>query len=688
MSKVTRRFAIGGLLILILALLPILVICPQSPPDWPTAYADTIYISSLPYTCTQDNTLYYVGYWSGVKPPWVWACKLSSTGKGIDTNGKDNIMIAGDPTSMPECQSTITYGTTHDVYTYGILVNGGDSIHIYDVDLIPGAAVVDDTGAVALLVKGSATNVYVSQSLLYTDGLNGKSVRVWPDSSHGIWLDYCTFYNYGNSFVRRDPVTNNSTSWVVTGEYSGYPLGADEYHLKVTNCTFNRSIHVSIGVLGSNVKIGSTVMGAVAIITGNTFHQRTRDDLYPTDNGNVLTSTGDPFAVNFDGVAAGSEVANNSFYGDSTANEYGGDGILIQGARGTEASPVEIHDNYFDLRHGAHPSLSAVKQACQAVYLRRYDGGTHSYNQHVKIYNNWGQIWVDTLAATTSVGTYAEGIRVGLDSMTNNIEVFNNHIPVLRGDGVTNGSGLNVAALSVSRLDSLMATDAWIGVYNNNFYNNYWEAPITPVWLGANRIGQPCSNMQLVGDTIYCPNDDHDSTAFFFSPLNTYYWHSTNNKIIDAVYGGYASDSDVVHGYISAASDGLGKTLEHWVTLRVLVTGPAGLPKAGIPVTAENNYGYTYSLGNTESDGWAQGLVKYKFFGYDPDIYDDLVIGDSVAFNPFLLTAIEGTDTATSSIWITPTCKTDTLALTTVGEIPATGNYIMTVKKKPPVLIQ
>ena len=652
--------------------------------DWPIQYEDTIWVTTLPYTCMQDNTLYLLGYLSGSKPPYVWNDDLTSTGKGINTNGHSKIMISTDFTRT-EARSSITYSTSHDVASYGILVSGGDSIRVEYLELLPGAGAVLDTNAVGILINASARHVLVSGCRVYTDGIDAKFVKVWPGNSNGIRFDYCYFHNYGNAFIRRDPVTNQSTAWGIIASFEGSPLAEGEFHLKVTNCEFGRSIHVSIGVLGVNVKVGSDVMGAVSIITNNIFHQRTRNDLYLVDLDNTVQSAVDPFAVNFDGIGAGTVVAYNSFYGDLTTNEYGGDGILVQGARGTEANPVLIHDNYFDLRHGAHPSAPAGKQAALAIYLRRYTGtaAAHSYNQWVQIFNNWGQTWVDTVTSTKSIGTYSEGIRVGLDSMTNNISIYNNHIPVKRSDGVTNGSGLEVAALSVSSLDSLMATDAWIGVYDNVFYSNYWEAPITPVWFGANRIGKPCSNVQLVGDTIYCPYDDHDSTAFYYSRRNTYYWHSTGNKIVDCVYGGYASDSDVVFGFINEASDGLGKTLEHWVTLSVLVWGSDSIPKPGAVVKLLNNYGDRQTLGISESDGWARGLVKYKFFGYDPNPSDEYVVEDSVAFNPFQITAISGTDSAFGTITITPTCKTDTLTLAPPGEIPLTGVYFMILKKRP-----
>lgn len=631
-------------------------------------YPDTITITSadLPYTIPNNFTAYRIA------PTVLQLFRINSNTNGIIVNGKHDIEIFGVYAGGGNGFATLNFAAGGGDGQYGILLASSYNVTIKNLNIYAAMGTLDDdndSGNVCIRITGSTYNVLMQYGGLYPDGLDGKGINQTVDAgynSYNLHFQYMTLYQYSNKFTRRDYYMASLMKF----EFSKI-IESPDYHVKIDNCIFSRSIHVAVAVAGSQVPVDS---GALVQIFSNSFNMQGRNDLYTTFTDNSTQSLGDNFALSFIGLRRGSQIYGNTVQGDQSNLHYGGSGFLIQGAHGWPDDPIEFYDNTMVLRSGRHIALSALKQATQGFYIRSLDNVNSNQNLHV--YNNDVKIFVDTSQATTSTGRVAEGIRVLVDTASFGIVIANNHITINRADsaaGLGNGTGESeviASALTIAKQDG--------NPHENSIlvYGNYFGSPKTPLRYGSNRESSYGANDTYLREDTIVSYEDKDSTIWF-ETNGSYVGHSTNNAHQDCKFLGGANPYDIVFAGGSEV-DSLGKSVEHWQTVRLLCLGSDGVPLAGLPVYYANAYREGLA-GYTNYFGWFERRfrVRYDFQDYlTGDTYNP---GDSL-MNPFEFSAytVDLSDSASTTMTVTQTVHTDTLVFAnTLGTPAVTGTYLM-----------
>lgn len=629
--------------------------------QYKTSCTDTIEITTLPYTMGYSDTCYCL----------LAGVTSSSGDNGINFGGKDRLLL----TTKDGAGATLSFVLGGGDSKYGLLMDGVTYATVKGFAIIAGSGGLDDdadSGNACIRITGSTNNCLFRGVNLYPDGLDGKGVNQIVDAgynSYNLRFTNGTAYQYSNKFTRRDYYMASLMKFELSKI-----VESPDYHIQIDSFTFERSIHVAVAITGSQVPSDS---GALVNIFDNEFHQQGRNDLYTTFTDNATQSLGDNFALSFIGVRRGSQIHNNAFYGDVVADHYGGSAILVQGAHGWPDAPVEIYDNTAVLHSGRHIALSALKQATQFIYARSLDNLNSNQNLHV--YNNDVQIFVDTSQATTSTGRVAEGIRVLVDTMSHGIVIANNHITINRADsadGLGNGTGES----------EVIASAVTIAMQDNNpfenpllVYGNYWGSPKTPLRYGTNRESSYGANDTFIREDTIVSYEDKDSTIWF-ETNGSYVGHSTNNVHQDCKFLGGANPYDIVFAGGSAV-DSLGKSVEHWQTVRLLCLGSDGVPIPHALVYYANAYREGLA-GVTNYYGWFERRFKIRYDYQDYLTGDTYNPGDSL-MNPFEFSAytIGLDDSASTTMTVSQSVHTDTLVFAnTLGTPTVSGTYILTKK--------
>lgn len=635
-------------------------------------YPDTITIFSvdLPYTLPANNTAYRITGLTGGATPF----QISSSDNGILCSGRTNVMIFGEYLgAISGPRATLNFAVGGADAKYGIQVSNSDSVIIKDLKIRAGSAASGldddlDSGNVCIRETGQTHKVHVRNCELITDGLDGKcaynSVDVHLDTYNWSFVG-CDFSTLSNKFTRRDYYMGS----LIVMEFSAQ-VEVPDYSIIIDSNVFSRAIYTPIAITGSSVPNDS---GALVKERWNTFHLQGRNDRYTTFTDDNTHSLGDNFASTYIGLRRGSEIAYNTIIADNLALHYGGSGFLIQGAHGWPNEPVVFHDNWMTLRSGRHIALSMLKQSGQGFYVRpllhrdtlRIDGVLDTItfsnaNQNLLVYRNKIQIYVDSSQATSSTGRTAEGIRVLVDTMSNNIVIANNHISINRSDsaaGLGNGSGeaeIITSGITIAQQDGVPFGELQI------FENYFGDWGKSAVRYGSNRESSyGANNTYLLRDTLalYANKD----TTFWFETLGSYIGHSTNNLHQDCVFLGYADPSEIVFANASAA-DSLGKSVEQWRTINIVCLDSDGDPVNSAAVYYANIHDEAF-FANSDLSGLASRPLKIRYDHQDY-ISDSYNPGDSL-FNPFTFTGIHGTDTVTTTLNVTASAFTDTLVFPT-----------------------
>jgi hypothetical protein len=341
----------------------------------------------------------------------------------------------------------------------------------------------------------------------------------------------------------------------------------------------------------------------------------------------LVLSDGQPGA-SASGAYAGSQITRNTF--QTMANSAGARGILIQNPMGTEAEPVIIRGNTFDLnegpnafdgeghtnciriRYGAHPSAS-------------WDGG-------------WVLIDSNTIAATVDgASTDIEGVRdtikdtsllsgaevfdyrygnnahnffitltevAGFESVKN-ITLRHNHctIDLKAGDVTGDAQGYSLFYDN----DDNGTTDTGYSYSVDSIVENYFSAPLNSVSIGVHDGNS--SFVKLVRDTLHQEGSDGDYETIRTGTNRSASTLSSDNAIVDGVYLNGASLSDIL---FRAGSDHEWFTIR---TLRILVVGDNGMGITGSTVELWPDAYDTDTVltGVTAGQGTVQGELTYRY---------------------------------------------------------------------------
>lgn len=650
---------------------------------------DTVIVTNgmLPYTMSASNTAYI-----------ITGNTLNSTTNGLYADAIHDVTITGDWTGSPNHNVIVNIASGGGDSYYGIRLERCYDVYIRGLALqINNNSNLEADSSNRLIILDRCDSIWIDQCNIVPSGLDSKGIWLTNSSRlKKIDITYCLprpFFSENNGtlsdwFTSR---TAYGAAWLLVNHQSQTPLDTaiGEYHLYVAHNEIDRSIHTAFAFIGRDVEFGSGNYGGLLVYCdSNTITMAKRNDKYLAQEGetNSSHSAGDAFAITLDGVRGGSHFIGNTFQVSNEDSTYGGSGFLVQGAHGTADYPVVFQGNQFFLSEGETPAfISEIRASAMFFYPRRFlqtgsASADSSYNKYCIFKENYGINYVDTSEATTHIGRVYEGVRFGANSIYSETMVFqNNHFecgvrtdvaPTSPNGGATQIIG---AALTYHQLDEVTST---------RMIGNYWGGYDMVWWLFGTRIEAPANNLLSYRDTLY-QRADSDTTIYFYPWSQSTADHHINNQVWDATFLGYADPTKVVFSNCFSI-DSLGKSIEFWQTLELLVLGSDGNPALLSGVRLTNSYEDRF-LGHTDYQGWLRKPLKTRYEHFDC-VSDGYNPGDSLAFEPFTLTAysFDGTDTAQIVMSLMEQ-RIDTVQFTTViGSQPPPRTYLMLRKKINP----
>jgi len=700
---------------------------------------DTIEITSLPYTVALNDTCYCMGSSSltvssgnGVSFNNRHDVLLTSKGATTDTiivaqRQVSGVSIGGGSDSIHVKNLTIRIDSTKDTSTcidLGTLTN----IWIENCNLEPagvnGRGVRNEAnayyfyGRVASILSDTSFTMSIEGGVdyddskfdhdgyayaqFYTGDFVGTSKRKLIWNTQGGTLDTvylrASIRSGTDTLVSTDSVLIMGTrrcghDYRITGGTSKSLVSKFRYRCSHDGTVYvleagDDSVHTDEGEFFAkfqNVNVTTCPHVAIAIegyrtpkveITNCSLTVDSRNLLYTyVPNPSMCYTNGDAFALDLGGLGAGSVIDSNVIRSGDTYT--GGQGMLIQCAKGTSTDSVEIAYNDIDVHQGANSAHAMGFGA--GVYWRFVPGDVNTGSEYVAFRDNKIVYSYDVDTLTTAVGRSCEAVTLILSGGENQPADSFKYIDITRNSVEvkclgTDTGGTEVVALGWGMNDSASTGTGGVAfnVRNVLLSGNHWKSTKTPVSL-ANRRGLPGNNLLMIGDTIEA-TASADSTIWF-SQYGAWLYHSTNNRFRDCVFAGLASDS-VRYSYYTGSNDSLGLSAKFERTLDVHVQDvTTHLPVLGALVRVVDSYGHTQDSGLTDVLGNRSSVVVYKFKGKDLKLGDLYAFGDSVGYNPFSIVAsyAGSADTASMSIsWSSEVSDTLQVGLTTT-----TKKYIL-----------
>lgn len=643
---------------------------------------DTILVTSLPYTMTQSNTAYRVR-----------GLTINSTTNGLYGDALHDVVIFGDYTGVnPEAKLRINIASGGGSGYYGVKLDRSHDVYLTDIAFTVhnvsegyGATNRADS-ANRIIILDFCDSIWINDCQIIPSGIDAIGIRA-QNSGRSKKLDItnCLFRQCSNWFTSR---TSYDASLIQSVHQSQNELdtAAGEYHWYIAHNTVERSIHSAFTFIGSDVPVEHSFIGLLVYCDSNTFTMAKKNDKYLAGEGdlNTASSAGDAVAVTTEGIMGGSHFNYNTINVSSEAGTYGGSGFLVQANHGTADYPIEYIGNRFTLSEGETPAFTDSDERASAwfFYIRRYLGGAYSdstYNRHVHVMNNYGINYVDTATATTYIGRVYEGIRYGANStLSDGMVIQNNYFNCgVRTDvaptSPNGGATQIIGAPLVFHQDESAATKTL-------FRGNHWIGYQTVFQMYGSRVDASANGLFSYQDTLE-QRIASDSTIRWYVGSG-YDNHDIDNRIIDPTFAGYATADQVSWGNCWTI-DSLGKSVEFWATVNLLVLGSDSLPAAGAIVSYSNAYTEN-AVGTTNFQGRTSRQLKWRYEHYDCNEADGYAPGDSLSFNPFTFTAVSADLSDTASVVLDISVQpTDTIWFAAaVGSPQPVGNRLMVVKRK------
>lgn len=630
---------------------------------YPTVWADTSVLTddSLPYTVSDDNRLLLI---SGT---------VTTVEDGITMVDKDSIGI--------EISGTFSFGTNGNSYAKAININGGRLIKIFGGGSILHDVDADEDDSVincdAIMMDGAGDSILIRDLRLMVKGCGVDTCTEIGDTSNadGANCIDSRIEGYGHIEIRNvncstlvhsiDTRTEKPSAAMKLFSSAAVP-GDGEYDIIVDSCRVPECNHVGIVTSSEDVLNYPPRL----YITHNYIKVDANTVLWP---GTV----GDAAAISIRYSMEGSIIRANTIRAGT--DHWGGQGLLIEGMRGTSENPNYIDSNDFVTGYGGTSGGSNW-----ALYVRWNSGGNKVYNCYNYIRHNTFTTYGDKNAGTDCWPADIQTVRIHADSGFQGNKWNNNRVFAIQVDSVDGQVDMvDRGALQLAMMDSLRVERTDLGtetydVRNNEFYYNYYYSNYgDPIDFGSKSnwlMGG--GGIVFYGDTIYRGEDESDSAAIVFGTGGTPGYSSTNSRLIDCIFLGAAKDT-VVFNTITEDDDGWGKDLSFERIITLDVDDSEGDPVDGANVWIIDNYGDTLLATTTDASGNAVDTVRYAKYHYDSPSPDPSY-SDSLSYSPLIYKAKSGTDSIADTLAVTATSSgTVNLDLPSGGGGGSSGNKAM-----------
>ncbi|SYZ73047.1 exported hypothetical protein [Candidatus Zixiibacteriota bacterium] len=435
---------------------------------------------------------------------------------------------------------------------------------------------------------------------------------------------YLSRVNYYHSRCQFDAIIMNFSQVVYDEDYAlaqSHTCNIKIHDIKITNAP-----HAGIRVASTT---GSLTDYAVVKIYNNDINIDARNFRYTSYSG-TCASSANPFGIALQRVGPGSEIYNNKI--TSGTSFGGGRGILLETARGSSRSFVEVFNNYVDTHEGPNSEYDENHAEFHAVRMRNDCSYLHFHNNTVI---GTG----DNSTATSSYGKSISAVRYTFDGTyggTNSYNIIENNVFRVK----SLNAGVTAYAVCFDQVDIPDTT--------MTFRYNRLESDNILVKFGELNGG--ARGITLHGDTLRFLSPSYEPETFHVGQFCNDF-NSSRNFARDEVYQNGASDTNIVISCTTRGQNELGIQR----LLRVKVLGNNGYPVTGAALTVTNNYRKSVVSSLTAGNGIVSGPATYW--------WESGTSSDSTAYNNFTIKAKKGTDSTIVSTRLTATSAIQTITL-------------------------
>lgn len=623
--------------------------------------ADTVVMSSFPYTITQDSTTY------------IMNANGSSTTNGIMFDNTSNatiedIVIDGQGYNLTfGTAGTAHSGSSPEISDIGIQM-ASKSINrmvVKNVKFLhnPPASERDSTNecwAMGMRWGASVRNSTIDNCTFKVVGRQSKiswaaggSLQYNNDIKDCIFIDSC------HAWERRDYWVEQAM--MVFWGHNTIPTASDfQYHFKIYGCS-------TAVAFWNNLYIESD--SGVFDVYDNYWKSDGWNSLYgvlqlPSAGNNMTTATENyVIALRADNVVAqGNRIKFHDNVIESGSDHSGSRGIFVSGVESVnwnyDDSAVAIYNNTFNIHNGFDGYVGYTI----GILIRDAWKG-------VRVHNN---TWDIPNYHTPPNGSYSNGPSTGLRLTANpgeNLYFRHNTVKCYFVDAFTwdetNGDAGEQASCVHPDENEMNSGNLWVDsntfITNNIFFD---------IGYGNGNGG----NFQTIGNKFEWYGGQYSTGA------DRWVWYAGNvwNNTINS-YGNWLQDSRFDSSIAETklmASDAEADSVQIGLkyTLTVTVIDTLDQPVSGAAVTVTNAYGHQVASGTTNASGIYAPVVKTY------DLYNDTWSNpDSTAFNPFVVEASLGADSADTSYTVSWNTKAVTLTLAATAAPPDTTAPARTV---------
>lgn len=602
--------------------------------DYPSGYADTVTLTadSIPYTIPQDELVILIdGTLTGDDNIITGSNRRDIIIAGA--NGDDTIMYNDDDTGDNEHGIQITQSQVIQIKDLAIINNNGALSTTTNCDGFYGWQ----------LDSAFFSNIYVQYA-----GTDAVGIDIYSDGGSAIWIRTSTIKNECHSQSYRGD--NRTAGLRIMGRDS-----LADYQLKCDSVNFLNMLHSAIYTNKASI---NSAYPKCYIYACSLFV-----DVRNKDHGGIWDE-GDPMAMTFYCLGAGSEIHGNYISGIADTGQ-GGNGLLVQGAKGTAENPILFYDN--EIHANFRKLTTGTGQYAIGLYMRWDEGGNYGSSQHVYFYNNEFYAYGNY----TDYPRRVETIRIHRDKDQQFVKFHDNRIFALWEDSLSDHDRGNIWGIMIAKPDSTGGfAEDWfeyddstrldsvaMSIAGDSIYDNYIYSHGAAIGCGSPAHYQlSFNNVTFIGDTLYCNykggSAADDSVTVMWPSNSSYANHGTGNQFINLVLLGDASESDITwDGFTSPIDTCDGKEVQWLRTVSIYVKDSLDNPVSGAAVTINNNNGQ-WSQGSTNASGYYYDTISYGYYWTNLEKKDCSII-DSVYNDYEFIAEYDGTADTSSGNTVT-----------------------------------
>ncbi|MDF1544734.1 MAG: hypothetical protein P1R58_06485 [bacterium] len=589
--------------------------------------------ADLPYRANSGDTINLPGGVLNLPPSNQAIGVLNSTyyysivgGSGVNDvrvnfNGTTvNIDVGGGASSSHQC-GIILRGDLNSTDNNSVI---GPGAIIRNVG--PGSDSGDENKC---LIIAYDRNTLVQDMDFVTDGDNGIAVEGEVNGYNTRFIN-CTFTSNSNSFNDRQYFSSGGLK--LSKPNQNYMAGPGQFQYVVEDCAVLNSPHFGLALYDSKALISRCSVSVDA--------QNVKYDTLPCFDGGdcgVGRSSANSYSIICNFSKPGSEIHDNVI--TSGRNHGGSRGIFIENSTTTAADPVRIYNNRLYLNAG--PDGENQVGWLRGIRLRTLDNGYHL--DHIYVYDNHIEGWVDDDPQTTAIGENAVMLQWGLggpDAGYGNLRMERNTVICRSLTGNTTGIAAGYCVFEGEGITTVNAV-----IQNNHYYSS--DYVVWPVDL--NNAGS-AHDLKFIGDTLSFlpPGDSGIMTNPVTWRVGNYLQDSWDIIGRDCVYLDGASDTNIVFHNSSTHEIALERTIN------VAAVGDNGLWVDGAQITVTDGYGRNVIFG-TANGGVISGVVTYW--------YESNNNSDSTGFNDFTFAVSKDAASNSSAGTVMWDTKTVTVSL-------------------------